>query len=136
MSVGGSAGHSGLWGIDVDEGVRDRPGGRRWDVTTLEASEAYQHRDAHEEQRNEQRKESRAERKHQKERAALLHSLSEFPTGETSRVIREAAGISGSRFKDLIEELIDDGLAQNREITKANGQKYEGYIISGTELSQ
>lgn len=136
MGVGGSAGHSGLWGIDVDEGVRDEPGGRRWDVTTLEASEAYQHRDAHEEQRNEQRKESRAERKHQKERAALLHSLTEFPTGETSRVIREAAGISGSRFKDLIEELIDDGLAQNREITKANGQKYEGFIISGTELSQ
>jgi replicative DNA helicase len=136
MSVGGSAGHSGLWGIDVDEGVRDDPGGRRWEVGVLEANEAYAKRDAQEEEIGEQRKESRAERKHEKERASLLSALAKFKTGETSRVIREAAGISGNRFNQLIEELIDDGMARRCEITKANGQKYDGYIISGTELSQ
>ena len=136
MSVGGSAGHSGLWGIDVDEGVRDDPGGRRWDVCVLEASEAYEQRDAQEEIAVERRKESRAERKHTKEREALIGALQEFPAGETGRVIREAAGVSGNRFKDLMEELIDDGLARACEITKANGQKYEGFITSGTKQSQ
>ncbi|MBX3433284.1 MAG: bifunctional DNA primase/polymerase [Pirellulales bacterium] len=136
MSVGGSAGHSGLWGVDVDEGVRDDPGGRRWDVRVLEASEAYEQRDAQEDLAGERRKESRAERKHQKERSALLAALAGFPAGETSRVIREAAGVSGNRFKDLMEELIDDGLARACEITKANGQKYEGFITSGTALSR
>lgn len=66
MSVGGSAGHSGLWGVDVNEGVRDDPGGRRWDVQTLEANEANEARDASEEQTNERRKESRAERKYER----------------------------------------------------------------------
>ncbi|MFN3193853.1 MAG: bifunctional DNA primase/polymerase [Aureliella sp.] len=135
MSVGGSAGHSGLWGVDVDEGVRDDPGGRRWDLRTLEANEAYEARDASEEQTNERRKESRAERKYQKERSALLTALTEFPCGETSRVIRESAGVSGGRFKDLIGDLIDDGMAENCEVTKANGQKYDGFKLTGTDLS-
>ncbi len=44
MSVGGSAGHSGLWGLDIDEGSRQDPRGRHWDVHVLPANEAYAER--------------------------------------------------------------------------------------------
>ena len=41
LTVGGSAGHSGDWALDIDEGVMDDDfRGRRWDVTVRHASEA------------------------------------------------------------------------------------------------
>ncbi len=36
----GSAGHSGLWALDIEEGSHKDPGGRRWDVDVQNASEA------------------------------------------------------------------------------------------------
>ena len=41
LNIGGSAGHGGLWGLDVDEGTRQQPTGRRWEVTVLTAQEVY-----------------------------------------------------------------------------------------------
>ena len=38
LSVGGSAGHSGLWGLDVEEGSRKDRGGRRWEISIDGAS--------------------------------------------------------------------------------------------------
>lgn len=39
MSVGGSAGHSGLWGVNIDEGTRQDAHGRRWDVQVISGSQ-------------------------------------------------------------------------------------------------
>jgi len=40
MTVGGSAGHFGLWGLDITEGRQSDPDGRRWDVDIIPASDA------------------------------------------------------------------------------------------------
>jgi replicative DNA helicase len=41
MSIGGSAGHSGLWAVDVNEGVVDDDfGGRTWDIKVMAAGDA------------------------------------------------------------------------------------------------
>uniref|UniRef100_A0A7C4LM21 Primase C-terminal 1 domain-containing protein n=1 Tax=Schlesneria paludicola TaxID=360056 RepID=A0A7C4LM21_9PLAN len=40
--AGGSAGHSGLWGLNIDEGQDHE--GRRWEVEVISASEAYAQR--------------------------------------------------------------------------------------------
>lgn len=132
MSVGGSAGHSGLWGVDVDEGVRDDAGGRRWDVDVIEAIVAYHRRSENAENEAEKRKESKRERKRQDDRKAVFEALAKFPDGETGRVIREIAGLSGQRFNELIEELVEDGYVKKCKVTKSNGQKYDGFVISGT----
>ena len=39
MAVGGSVGHGGLWGLDIEEGIYGDPGGRRWDVNILDTTE-------------------------------------------------------------------------------------------------
>ena len=40
LSVGGSAGHGGLWAIDIQEGTQATPGGRYWKVKLLSADDA------------------------------------------------------------------------------------------------
>ena len=40
LSSGGSAGHGGYWGVDVQEGTRATPGGRFWQVDILSPEEA------------------------------------------------------------------------------------------------
>jgi len=45
MSAGGSAGHSGLWGLNIDEGTRQDVGGRRWELELISATQAYEERD-------------------------------------------------------------------------------------------
>ena len=39
LRTGGSAGHAGLWHLDVTEGKRSDPGGRRWESSIVRASE-------------------------------------------------------------------------------------------------
>ena len=40
--AGGSAGHSQEWGLNIEEGHQDDPGGRRWEVDVIRASQALQ----------------------------------------------------------------------------------------------
>jgi hypothetical protein len=49
-----------------------------------------------------------------------------FPDGETKRSIRDSAGINGQRFDRLFSELITSESIEPCQITKSNGQKYDG----------
>ena len=102
----------------------------------MSASEAYEQRTRVKEMatavENELKRESQAKR----DRCATLAALKKFPGGETARAIREAAGLSGQRFRPVVDELVEEGLVTECEVTKTNGQKYAGFQltgISGTE---
>jgi len=136
MSVGGSAGHSGLWGLNIEEGTRQDPGSRRWDVEVMSASEAYEQRTRVKEMATAVENELKRESQTKRDRCATLTALKKFPSGETARSIREAAGLSGQRFRPIVDELVEEGLVRECEVTKSNGQKYAGFQltgISGTE---
>jgi hypothetical protein len=132
LSVGGSAGHSGLWALNIDEGTRQDAGGRQWDVEVLAAHEAYAERAEAEADEAERRKKRCQQRRAQQEREALLESLGRFPQGETARTIRETAGVGSRRFNAIIQELVAARIVEACVVAKQNGQNYGGYRLTGT----
>ena len=83
--AGGSSGHNGLWIVEIDEGNRSDPGGRRWSVSVKTASEAKQ-------ESGERAAELKAEAAEQKllgERSKLCHALAKHPNGLVPTTIRD-----------------------------------------------
>jgi hypothetical protein len=118
MSVGGSAGHSGLWGLDIEEGTPQDPGGRRWEIEVLSAHEAYAERSEAAQDAAEQRKQRQHESRRERQRNAVWEALRLFPDGETPRVIRETAGVSGAVVTEQLATLVQKGLAEQCTIKK------------------
>lgn len=127
MTVGGSAGHSGLWAVNIDEGTRQDAGGRRWEVEVLDAHEAYEQRAEAEAERGELRKQKQRQSQQDCDEQAVLAALELFPEGETKNTLRDAAGLSGRRFGPILARLMAKGLVEQCEITKPNGQRYPAF---------
>jgi RecA-family ATPase len=109
LNVGGSAGHSGLWGIDIAEGVRSDPKGRRWDVNVMFASEARQQAaEAKQEQRQEAKKTKR-ELEQEADRNAAMDVLQSYPEGETTTILRELLGFNSEKMGRVLRQLIASG---------------------------
>jgi hypothetical protein len=118
MSVGGSAGHSGLWGLNIDEGTRQDHGGRRWEVEVISASEAYAQRVEVANEQSEERKQRQQQSRDEKHREAILNALGLYPEGETPRVIREMAALSGAVATRQLSMLIAEGLVEECLVKK------------------
>ena len=127
LNVGGSAGHSGCYALDVDEGqLEDDFTGRRWGVTVSTSTDA---RNEAKRQREHQRAEQQAE-KEERHKRALLDALKRFPDGETKTVLKDAAGLNGSNFPTAFRFLLGEGRIETCEIVKS-GRKFEGYKWTG-----
>ncbi|MGV3483344.1 MAG: bifunctional DNA primase/polymerase [Planctomycetaceae bacterium] len=132
MSVGGSAGHSGLWGIDIDEGIRDDPGGRRWDVSVLDAGDAFDKRDALSESQTEERQERRKQSKFDRNKQRIVEVLAGAGDGESLRGVCTAAGMRDRTAKEALEMLVDEGVVETCECKKGRS-KFTGYrLVSNT----
>jgi len=118
MSVGGSAGHSGLWGLNIDEGTRQDAGGRRWDVEAISASEVYAERAAARCDAAEQRKQRQQDSRQERQRQAVFAALRRFPDGETPRVLRQLAGVSGAVAEQQLALLVEEGIAVECTVRK------------------
>jgi len=126
MVAGGSAGHSGLWGLDIEEGVYHPDEPRFWQVDILNADET---REAAEGQREKDRQD-RARKRLDQDKQKVVDVLAKYPAGETAKVLRETAGLNPSRFKPALAELLEDGDALPCEIAKGNRSKpYEAYKL-------
>jgi hypothetical protein len=121
LNYGGSAGHSGLWGLDIEEGIPSDDGGRRWEVDVLTAGEA---RDAATRDK-ERAKAQLTEDRDNECRRRLLEAIKVGP--ETATQLRAMAAVNNSEFARSITCLRKDGLIGTCQIPKGNGQTYEGY---------
>jgi replicative DNA helicase len=128
MRCGGSAGHSSLWGVTIEEGLIDPETfeGRTWNVTVSPAAEARQ--DAQREQ--EHRKALEMERREDEQRRRLLTVLRQTPDGDTERALCKAAGMKADTFGRAIFTLRQEGRAECCKITK-NGVGYDGWKPTG-----
>ncbi|MBA4017300.1 MAG: hypothetical protein C0483_09015 [Pirellula sp.] len=128
MSVGGSAGHSSRWTIDVDEGVMDENfQGRRWDVTVQTELES-QSRQV-EKAGNEERFAAAMDQ--------LLHKLEQVPEGETKTGLVEMTGLSKTVVKRVLFDLLKMGRLEQCSVRKQAGKGYvthEGFKLrTGSE---
>jgi hypothetical protein len=128
LNIGGSAGHSSLWGLNIDEGTPKDAGGRRWDVEVVTAADAR-------EQAAEKQQAVKAEEKGKKHNAAveaakgrIADALRSIPGNQdTKRNIRERAGMKGVAFDEAFASLLRAGKLSEVEIERTNGRKYEGF---------
>ena len=127
LNVGGSAGHSGLWGVDIDEGTRQDEYGRRWDLSVMKASRARQQAAEDATEARETEKETKYQAAVTKNREKIMNALKKFPDGETKTQIRDAAGVMSKLFDPIFADLIQENVIETCEIKKANKQKYDGY---------
>ncbi len=131
MSVGGSAGHSGLWGLNVEEGTRQDIGGRRWQVDVLSAADAYAERIVAASDAADQRKQQQVEAKWRRQCEAVLEAMRRFPIGETPRAIREVAGINSRSIGPILEELLERGKIERCTVQKNTREETAYRLFAG-----
>lgn len=119
MSLGGSAGHGGIWGVDIVEGVRSDERPRIWQTKLLSVAEV----EAQSSNGSEQRDEERRRAKVTKDARAIVNVMIKHTDGETERRIREGAGMSGQRAGQAFALLRADGAIEDCQIER-NGRTY------------
>lgn len=126
LNVGSSAGHGGLWGIDITEGRRTATTGRRWEVSVSKGSEV---RD------NDIQEDARAKsiRKNREREAAaqtvyqdILQAFVHFPDGATKTKVRGRVG-QVKAFDVAWMKACDSGELVECRVKGDNGQEYDGW---------
>jgi hypothetical protein len=125
FQAAGSAGHAGLWHLDVTEGKPSDPGGRRWEVSIVGATEGQQQAEAAKEVVKE-----KAERlKIEADKQAIKDAARRFPDGETKNILKERSELRTPRFIAALNELLKAGELEECYVKKA-GKLHDGYRLA------
>lgn len=126
LSVGGSAGFSGSWAVDIDEGqVRHDFSGRHWKVTIRSPSQE------HEEVKL--RKVVNKQDKDGQDRTSILNHLKKKKAPQTQTDICGGTSIPKARVKAALEYLVRERQINEAPVTKPCGtgtKRHEGFQIS------
>ena len=121
MVAGGSAGHSGLWGLDIHEGVGSD---RTWAVSLRNEDEIK----AASDDRQTQAKQDEKHTQWEADAKQIISVLVKCPDGETKTTVRDRLGLSGPRFNGALAFLLDsdDPQVECCQIIKGNNRHYPG----------
>lgn len=124
LAAGGSAGHGGLWGLNVDEGIQPN---RHWNVEVLKAEEVRQAVEEGKEKAKDEKQRGQVEGAMKR----ICNALAKFPKGETEKVIKDTAGVSGTIARLAFSELLSTGAIVPASITKGKRKSpYQGYKLA------
>lgn len=133
LNVGGSAGHSGTWALDISEGTIDeRGGGRTWCVSIVTASDAIQVARDSKEQNREREKQEKAKRDADRIRD-VLRKASE-PLAKTK--LRDTSGINSGQFNAAFSILVENHEVESVEFKGANKKTYIGFVLKTSATGQ
>lgn len=130
LATGGSAGHSGLWACDIEEGSNTAVEGRTFDCSIKSAEAAIN--DA--KTRDEETKAAAARDKDAGNRNKALRTL--FKAGEplTKNQWKSRCGLSGSAMDRIIAALLDAESIVGVEVKHGNRRSgYPGFDVSDAE---
>ncbi|MBX9681318.1 MAG: AAA family ATPase [Gemmataceae bacterium] len=143
LAVGGSVGHGGLWGLDVDEGVLNESfGGRHWKPTILSAAEARQEVRSGKETSQDARQTSKKERQHKDNEAKFMAAFEKLssqlgPDGKPlgwagTRKVRDKARLSSTMADRVLAGLIEEGILEefDHSLEKPNPRNPKKTIVS------
>jgi hypothetical protein len=130
-TIGGSAGHGGIWNLYIAEGVVDEGfNGREWNV---EVKTLEQVKEVNSEQKAESKREAQRQKNLIDEKAirAAIAQETKTQAGATQRSIRDITGLSANRVSDLIESLLESAVIEEvdfkKEVGKGAGRTVTGY---------
>jgi replicative DNA helicase len=125
LSVGGSAGQSGLWAVNINEGTINKDfGGRRWDVSVTTAEEVEQ---VARDQRNDARRQAQDEQDRADE-DALLEALDRLdPDGQGAGYnrVQNEAKLSDARMWRAVDRLAGQVNEVRVRVVTANSARRE-----------
>jgi hypothetical protein len=106
LGAGGSCGHGGLWGVDINEGrLNENFGGRIWRANVLSWNDAKQ-------QTKEMKEEQKEEEKSQKDHrvmAKFMEALEAKGDCGTKRAVMDALRWGQPRFNRILNSLLERG---------------------------
>ncbi|MFZ5831473.1 MAG: AAA family ATPase, partial [Planctomycetota bacterium] len=131
LRLGGSAGHAGLYSLDVVEGLRSDPGGRKWEVSIEDDAKPWEEARKEREDREAAKKE-RVESEHVER---LRTALRARPAGETLTGLSKATGLNGGNTDKALLALRKRGEIEDVDIPKGR-TKYPGVRLRETLTNQ
>lgn len=133
MNVGGSAGHSGTWGLDISEGVPDDSfQGRTWSVAIQKAMEVVQQsRSVRQQQRNHEKQEKLSGH------IERIRDVLRKATGPLAKTrIRDLSGINSVPFGTAFSILLDTNELESVDYKGRKNRTFSGWVLKGTAAGQ
>ncbi len=128
--VGGRAGHSGTYALDLDEGQFHQGEDREWRVAVTRADEARKEQQGQREQEREAKQQAKLEANRQR----ICNVAAKFPAGESKSIIRTRSGLRSDAFTPAWASLLDDDTLILVELKKGNHKTpLDGYRLRDSD---